>query len=87
MFKPLIAVTCLAALATVAYLGWGEFNRVQAAGKVAAYQEARGACLRMLDMYLSGTPSQQKTWWARVDDECVKTTLISSADIEVARRR
>lgn len=48
--RPLIAITCLAILGAIGYLGWGEWSRAQKAGRDAEWALQRRNCLVVLQI-------------------------------------
>lgn len=79
--KALLAITCIAILAAIAYLGWGEWQRAQQASAVAVFTAARQSCQSNLTASIS-TPSEVLE---EAVSKCVADRMLTAADIATAR--
>ena len=73
--RALVAITCVAVLATVGYFGWGEWSRTQAAVTDAEWQKERQSCLLSLERRTVSDSAK------KLVEFCVESGHLTSEDL------
>lgn len=77
--RPLIAITCIAILATIGYLGWGELGKQQDVLRVTEFTKHRQSCFSEVETFKDLTKRRLDSEQAVRD--CLSLGYITSADL------